>query len=48
MTPAGFRGWNTSFPFRDVPGVNVGKMERGCFARCSPAKISGFVLSVQL
>ena len=24
------------------------KMGRGYFARCSPAKISGFVLSIQL
>lgn len=39
---------NTSFLFRDVPDVNAGKMGRGCFVRCSPAKISGFVLSVQL
>ena len=35
---------NTSFLFRDVPDVNAGKMGRGCFVRCSPAKISGFVV----
>ena len=39
---------NTALPFRDVPDVNVGKMGLGCFVRFSPAKISGFVLSVQL
>lgn len=34
---------NTSFLFRDAPGINVGKMGRGRFDRCDPAGASGSV-----